>query len=169
MKKKCFTFVEILAVIAIIGILITGTAISINRAYQNNRIDTCESELREMTTAFKNYYTDYGNIIIEPDLNYETVAEETVEILNKKYLPYSIDIKEISNDKKRIKLETSVKNDPWNQKYQLDIYTYAGDDAEGVPGLVVISSNGQDAKSSRENYSENEFGDDIIAVIEPTL
>lgn len=62
MKKiSCFTLVEILAVLAITGILTVGTAVGVNRMWQNNRIDICESEMRDFTMAFKSYYTDYKN------------------------------------------------------------------------------------------------------------
>lgn len=169
MKKNAFTLVEILAVLAISGILIVGTAISINKAWQNNRVDVCESELRDMTTALKSYYTDYGNILIADDMNYETVLEETVEMLNKKYLPYEIEVVSISEDKKSVELSTKIKEDPWNNKYDFTIYTYNGEDAAGLPGLVVISSNGPDAKSNKKLYSLNDFGDDVIAVVEPTV
>ena len=41
-KKKSFTLVELLAVIAISGILIVGTAFGVNTLWQNNRVDICE-------------------------------------------------------------------------------------------------------------------------------
>ena len=169
MKKKCFTFVEILAVMAVIGILITGTAVSLNKAWENSKTDTCESELREMTTAFKGYFTDYGNIVIEPDANYENVLDEIVNVLNKKYLPYDVKVTKISDDKKCVYLETKIKEDPWNNVYKISIYTYDGEDKDSISGLVVISSAGRDAKSSEDTYKENDFGDDIIAVVEPTV
>ena len=56
-KKKCFTFVEILGVLAIVSILSAAMFVGVNKIWQNNRIDICESELREMTTAFKSYFT----------------------------------------------------------------------------------------------------------------
>ena len=47
-KKKGFTLVEILIVLAIVGILIIGTAVSFNKAWENNRIDSCEAELHDL-------------------------------------------------------------------------------------------------------------------------
>lgn len=168
MKKRCFTFVEILAVMAIIGILITGTAIALNQAWENSKTDTCESELREMTTALKSYFTDYGNIIIEPDTNYENTLNEIVNVLNKKYLPYEVKVTQISDDRKSVNLETKIKEDPWNNIYKISMYTYGGEDRDSISGLVVISSAGRDAKSNETAYCVNDFGDDIIAVVEPT-
>ncbi len=167
MKKKGFTYVEILITLLVIGIITVGTVVTLNRVWQNNRIDICESEMRDMTGAFKSYFTDYGKIEIVPDGNYETAIGEIVDVLNKRYLPYDVKVKSISVDKKSVILETKLKCDPWNNKYTLNIYTYNGDDKTSVTGLVVIASNGIDAQSSRSTYSEGVFGDDVIAVVEP--
>lgn len=166
-KKECFTLVEILATVAITGILMAGTIVALNRVWQNNRIDICESELRDMTAALKSYFTDYGNIIAEPDANYETVIDEVTETLNSRYLPYEIRKEEIDADKKSVRLETKIKADPWGNPYEFDIYTYSGGDADSVPGLVIISSRGPDSISNKEGYAAGEFKDDIIAVVEP--
>lgn len=166
MKRKGFTFVEILAVIAIAGILITGSAIGFNKAWQNNRVDTCESELREMVTAFKSYITDYGIITIDTSMDYDTVIDEVVNTLNSKYLPYDVEKTGVSADGKSVTLTTKVKTDPWNNKYCLHIYTAE----EGtVPGLIVIASSGPDSKSNETEYSSENYGDDIVAVIKPNL
>lgn len=164
MKNKGFTFIEILAVIAIMGILITGSAIGFNKAWHNNRVDTCESELREMVTAFKSYITDYGSITVDSSMNYDTVLNEVVNTLNSKYLPYDVEMTGVSADEKSVKLTTKVKTDPWNNKYSLHIYTAE----EGtVPGLIVIASSGHDSQSNETEYSAENYGDDIVAVIKP--
>lgn len=164
MKKKGFTFVEILAVLTVAGILITGIAVSFNKAWQNNRVDACESELREMVTAFKSYITDYGNITVDSSMDYDTVINEVVSTLNSKYLPYDVEKIGISADGKSITLKTKLKTDPWNNKYSLHIYTAQ----EGtVPGLIVIASSGPDSKSNETEYSSENYGDDIVAVIKP--
>lgn len=164
MKKKGFTLVEILAVLAVAGILITGIAVSFNKAWQNNRVDACESELREMVTAFKSYITDYGNITVDSSMDYDTVINEAVSTLNSKYLPYDVEKTGVSADGKSITLKTKLKTDPWNNKYSLHIYTAQ----EGtVPGLIVIASSGPDSKSNETEYSSENYGDDIVAVIKP--
>ena len=164
MKKKGFTLVEILAVLAVAGILITGIAVSFNKAWQNNRVDACESELREMVTAFKSYITDYGNITVDSSMDYDTVINEVVSTLNSKYLPYDVEKTGVSADGKSITLKTKLKTDPWNNKYSLHIYTAQ----EGtVPGLIVIASSGADSKSNETEYSSENYGDDIVAIIKP--
>lgn len=168
MKKiSCFTLVEILAVLAITGILTVGTAVGVNRMWQNNRIDICESEMRDFTMAFKSYYTDYKKLEILPDTNYDTVIAEVVKLLNDKYLSCDIEIAEIAEDKKSVRLVSSIKKDPWNNKYEFNIYTYSGADSGIKPGLIVITSNGPDAQSNKDGYTDGNFGDDIIAVVDP--
>jgi prepilin-type N-terminal cleavage/methylation domain-containing protein len=167
MKKRGFTIVEILAAIAIIGILSTATAISYNRVWQNNRIDIAESEIREIANAFSSYYIDYGNIIIKSDINYDTVIAEIVEQLNIQYLSFEIEISEIAADKKSVLLRTKLKSDPWKNKYDINIYTYNGEDKDSISGLVIISSCGPDGVSQMPLYKTNVFGDDIIGIVEP--
>ena len=167
MKRSGFTLVEILAVITITGIMIVGTVIGVNTLWQNNRIDICESELRDFGNSFKSFFTDYGEIIVYPDSNYENMLSGLVEILNNKYLSYDIEIKEISEDKRSAVFRTKMKKDPWGNKYEIDIYTYEGDDAESMPGLVIISSCGKDSKSNKTEYKNGDYGDDIVAVIKP--
>lgn len=166
-KRKCFTLVEILAVLAISGILLVGTAVGVNTLWQNNRVDICESEMRDFTNGFKSYLTDYETIKAEPDSNYEDVMNAVVELLNSKYLSCDVEIDTIADDKKSITLKTKVKEDPWGNKYEFYIYTYSGPDATSMPGLVIISSYGKDSVSNKSEYKNGDYGDDVIAIINP--
>lgn len=166
-KKNSFTLVEILAVLAISGILLVGTAVGVNTLWQNNRVDICESEMRDFTNGFKSYLTDYETIKAEPDSNYENVMNAVVELLNTKYLSCDVEIDTISDDKKSIILKTKLKEDPWGNKYEIYIYTYSGADATTTPGLVIISSCGKDAVSNKSEYKDGDYGDDVIAIINP--
>lgn len=166
-KKKCFTLVEILAVLAICSILFVGTAFGVNTLWQNNRVDICESEMRDFTNAFKSYFTDYSTITAEPDGNYEDVMNEVLELLNSKYLPCEVEVFQVADDKKSITLRTKLKEDPWGNKYEFNIYTYSDEDSTSLPGLVIISSSGRDSKSNKAEYKTGNYGDDVIAVINP--
>lgn len=165
--KKAFTLIEILAVTALCGILIVSSAISLNKVWQNNQIDVCESELREIVNGFKSYFVDYGNIVIFDDANYETVLNETLNTLNRQYLPYEFTVDSVANDKRSASLISKLKTDPWKEKFKMHIYTYDGEDKESTSGLVVVSSSGIDAKSNLSTYKDNNYGDDIVAIIEP--
>ena len=166
-KKNGFTLVEILAVLAIIGILLVGTAVGVNTLWQNNRVDVCESEMRDFTNAFKSYFTDYSTITAEPDSNYEDVLNAVIELLNTKYLSCDVEVESVADDKKSITLKTKIKEDPWGNKYEFYIYTYSGLDASSMPGLVVITSCGKDSKSNKSEYKTGNYGDDVIAVVNP--
>lgn len=166
-KKNGFTLVEILAVLAITGILLVGTAVGVNTLWQNNRVDVCESEMRDFTNAFKSYFTDYSTITAEPDSNYEDVLNAVIELLNTKYLSCDVEVESVADDKKSITLKTKIKEDPWGNKYEFYIYTYSGDDASSMPGLVVITSCGKDSKSNKSEYKTGNYGDDVIAVVNP--
>ena len=168
-RKQCFTLVEILAVVAITGILITGTAVGVNALWQNNRVDICESEMRDFANSFKSYLTDYNSIEIAPDSNYESVVSEIIELLNSKYLSCDVELSEIAADKKSFCLNTKIKQDPWGSKYKFYIYTYSGEDLESLPGLVIISSQGKDSKSNAAEYKNGDYGDDIVTVIKPNM
>ena len=165
--KKAFTLVEVLCVAAIIGILITATTVTFNNVWRNNQTDTCESELRDISSGLKSYLTDYGNIVIKNDMNYEAVINEVVDTMNRQYLPYTVQVDSIADDKKSVKLSAKIKTDPWGGKYQLSVYTYDGSDKDNIPGLVIISSSGTDGKRSAATYKSGNYGDDIIAVVEP--
>lgn len=163
--KKGFTLIEVIAVIAVIGILITLGAVGFNRAWQNNNIDSCEADMREMTAGIQSYMLDYGNIVLEADETYNDKISDIVEILNKNYLPYEVKIESISADKKSVSLISKIKTDPWKQKYRLKIYTAIDGEIKG--GLIVITSSGADCISNMDKYEDEDYGDDIIAIVEP--
>lgn len=166
-RKQCFTLVELLGVMAISGILVAGTVVGMNRVWLNNRIDTCESELREMTAALKSYHIDCGKLVLDADDSFETKLSQAVGILNDEYMPYELEFVSAAEDKKSAVLQTKLKDDPWGNRYQLRVYTYAGTDAESVPGMIIISSGGADRVIDSDSYSSGSFGDDVIAVVEP--
>ena len=167
MNRKGFTLVEILAVIAVIGIIVTGTYATFNRSWRNNQTDICESDLRELSNGFSSYFVDYGNIVIPDDANYEAVLKDTVAMLNRGYINNQIEVASISPDKKSAKLSTKFKTDPWGNKYELNLNTYSADADGNIPGLIVIYSKGVDGKSSINTYKDGNYGDDVVAVVQP--
>lgn len=166
-KKRGFTLIEMMVVISIIGLLSASGIVVYNTVWRNHQTDTAETDLRDISSAFSSYLIDYGNITISDDLNYENVLNEILELLNKQYLSYEIETDEIASDKRSVKLITKHKTDPWKHKYRISIYTYNGDDNESIPGLVIITSSGIDGQSSISTYKDGNFGDDIVAIVEP--
>ena len=90
-----------------------------------------------------------------------------MELLNTKYLSCDIEVAEISDDKRNVTLKTVIKEDPWGNNYEFYIYTYSAEDHISKPGLVIIASCGKDSKSSRAGYKNGDYGDDIIAIVNP--
>lgn len=97
-------------------------------------------------------------------MDYDAVIDEVANTLNSKYLPYDVEKTGVYADKKSVSLKTKVKTDPWNNKYSLHIYTAS---EGGIPGLIVIASSGPDSNSNEAQYSSENYGDDIVAVIKP--
>ena len=172
-QKRAFTLAEILIVLGIIGILALVGLNIYNRTYLNSQIDTCESELRDFSTGFQGYMTDYGEISISPaNSTYQNAVQGIVDKLNSKYLNYQITVTGYSDDCTWFTCTSGSKNDPWNNPYTLSIYTNDGttgiDKGDNITGMIVVSSNGPDGTSNIKNYKDS-YGDDIIAVIKPEI
>ncbi|OGM05197.1 hypothetical protein A2125_01695 [Candidatus Woesebacteria bacterium GWB1_43_5] len=58
--KKAFTLIELLVVISLLGILATLVLANLTSARQRGRDVQRKSDLRNITTALRLYYNDYG-------------------------------------------------------------------------------------------------------------
>ena len=167
-RKRAFTLVEIMVVIVIIGIVTVAGYGAYNTAITNSKIDATETDLRAYSQSISSYFADYTNIKIDDTLTeaaYNDRADEIVDLLNRQYLPTNIVRVETASNKTNFTCETTFKKDPWNNKYMVYINTK---DATGLPaGTVIIASYGKDGISSSSTYSSGDFGDDIIAIVEP--
>jgi len=61
-KRSAFTIVELLIVIAIIGILVSLLLVGVQKARSSARTVTCLSNLRQLGVAFQNYHSDHGHL-----------------------------------------------------------------------------------------------------------
>lgn len=59
-KKSGFTLIELLVVISLIGVLATLVLANLNAARQRGRDAQRKSDLRNIQTALRLYYNDYG-------------------------------------------------------------------------------------------------------------
>lgn len=166
--KKAFTLVEIMATIVIIGVITVAAYGAYDTAVTNAKIDATETDLRAYSQSISSYFADYTEIKIDDTLTddaYNTKADEIVDLLNRQYLPTNIERVETASDRTSFTCETTFKKDPWNNKYQVYVNTKA---ATGLPaGTVIIASYGKDGLSSSSTYVSGEFGDDILAIVEP--
>lgn len=60
-KTKGFTLIELLVVVSLIGVLATLVLANLNAARQRGRDATRKSDLRNIQTALRLYYNDYGS------------------------------------------------------------------------------------------------------------
>ena len=162
--KRAFTLMELIIVLGITALLLGFGGYSYSKAYRNNQIDRTESELRDMSNSFQAYILDYGRISISPDINYNNSVDKIIETLNNDYLNYSVELSKISDDKKSFELVTQKKTDAWNNPYKIYIYT---DEGTGIDGLIIIASCGEDSSSNGTEYKNGNYGDDVLAIIEP--
>lgn len=167
-RKQAFTLVEIMVTIVIIGIVTVAAYGAYDTAVTNSKIDAAESDLRAYSQSISSYFSDYTEIKIDDTLTetaYNDKADEIVDLLNRQYLPTNIKRIDTASNKASFTCETTFKKDPWSNKYLVYINTKA---ATGLPaGTVIIASYGKDGISSSSTYASGEFGDDIIAIIEP--
>lgn len=167
-KRKAFTLVEVMAVIVIIGIIGAFSYKSYQTTLKNQRIDATEADLRAFSQSFSSYNIDYGSIEISDTLTdaaYRDKVDEVIGILNRQYLPVEIQFDSVITGRKGFKCTTKLKKDPWDQLYEIYINTK---EETGVPsGVVVVTSKGPDRESQFNTYASNNYGDDILVIIEP--
>lgn len=167
MENKGLTLLEILGVIVIIGLLAYLVAPRFSKASLNSKIDSTEADLRIFSLDINNYLVDYGIFVIDPSVDIDTYKEEVgkfINNINSNYLTHSFsDEIVVSEDKDSFYVETAVKKDPWNNKYRMYVHT----DYDSGGGLIIVVSAGVNQVFEVEGYSEGDFGDDILVIIEP--
>lgn len=142
-NEKGFTLIEILTVIAIIGILIVILVPNMDGMTQGTNIKVVETDLRTMKTGIQQHYIDNR----EAPFTEKEVAE---------YLDFEfVDASESTDT--IIKLKTKLKKDPWGNSYYLHINNNGN-------RYAILQSYGPDGKNS---VVGNEFGDDIVFIYYP--
>jgi len=106
-NKKAFTMLEIISVVALVGILMVILVPRLSKYTLNSKIDTVEAELRTFALDLNNYVVDYGaitmtvddsevqNTPLEEDETYVKWTYEFVDTLNEMYIGNTLDLASI--------------------------------------------------------------------------
>ncbi len=68
LKKSGFTLIELMIVVAIIGILAAVSVPKFGEAMKTNRIETAKAHMKSYEQALRNYYSDVHTLPAEADL-----------------------------------------------------------------------------------------------------
>lgn len=144
-NEKGFTLIEILIVIAIIGLLFVFLAPNLNSVNKNSGVNNVETDFRTMKIGVEQFFLDNRD---------EVFTEKSL----KDYV--SIGFKKVSADGDALlDFESIHKTDPWGNPYHI----YVNNDGDRY---VMFHSYGPDEKESIVGSS---FGDDIVYIFYPKL
>jgi len=123
-RKGAFTLVELLTVIAIIGILAGFLLVAVSKARERARRVQVEAEVRELAKAWKAYWVTYGQQLGWPEIvdgappQRQAMTDWWMGILagqNSRWNPEGLVFMEIQAEE----LAEGFK-DPWGNFYQVD-------------------------------------------------
>jgi len=135
-ERRAFTLVELLVVMAIIGMVAGILLTAVARARLAARRTEAREAVHQLVTAWKAYLNDYR---VMPPLTFDEVDRQMMEILNGR--------EDVYNKKGLIYVEFSSEewgrnppefHDPWGRPYHVAIDNGAGgnDDAVGYDSVV---------------------------------
>jgi prepilin-type N-terminal cleavage/methylation domain-containing protein len=146
-RRGGFTLMEMLVVIALIGILMVVLASSLIQARNHARRTKSETQLREMITAYITYYNAYGDWPGGPSSTYLPVTEEMLKplITTNNILGLVLLKKNFTTiEKEKSKnLHGGIVYylDPWDQPYQMKFGAPTGDTNQLAQTLSVFFPN----------------------------
>ena len=131
-KEKGFTLIELMIVIAIIGLLIAIVIPDLLKTREQSEIESCRASLRGVQSALELYYT-----------HYKYYPQKMLQLITEGYLSENSD------------------KDPWNRLYRYEpIYAGGGaGDATGSSGgktasNYLLGSDGPDGKKGTDDDIE---------------
>ena len=138
LKKQAFTLVEILIVVAVIGILFVALVPRIDFAGDKAREVGVKNDFRSFELAAEQFLREKGGVAGE--VNVEDLCDETNGI--NLYLDAGLQFDEEGE---------CAKVDPWNQVYTVQLIKPSGTGVNPNNGAIVFISNGKDSLKSNEN------------------
>lgn len=181
-SSKAFTIIELLTVIAVVGILM-GIAFGIYRGVnQRGQITRAEAETAALAQALEQYRTHYGDYPWIPGTTEEQRSERLYEALNGERGPTGMAL----NPKGRVFIEHerfrladpgdpdasgNYLLDPWNNRYQYHYKRQTDDGAAWENPSFVLFSKGPSGNSKADDppasgkpeYDHPENRDNIYA------
>lgn len=142
--KRGMTLLEVMSVIAIIGMLMAFLVPNINKMFNSANQDSATNEMKSVQAAVQDYFQDNpkGNLS----------KEELEEYTGMKFEEYTS-----SGTYKKYK--TKSKTDPWGEKYTVYVNT------KGTKYVIMQSYGSNNVNDV--NLSTNKFGDDIVFIYYP--
>lgn len=141
--QRGFTLVEILMVVAIIGILAVVLAPKLGNVSNNSSVNAVETDFRTMKSGIQQHYIDNR----DEDLTMERMS---------KYMDDSFE-EDAASTPEFLQFRTVHKEDPWGNPYFLYI-SNSGD------RYVMLHSYGP---NEMEDINGNIMGDDILYIFYP--
>ena len=131
-NTRGFTLIEIMAVVAIIGLLLGLVAVGVNQQIQKSRKTTAEAQIRNFEQALELYYMDNG---------FYPSTEQGLEALITQPSSHPVP----KNWRKGYLRKKEVPQDPWGYDYifispgarnedSFDLASYGADNREGGDG-----------------------------------
>lgn len=158
---KGWNMIELVLAITIIAILGTATAAITIKNVRKANVDKTASFLQILATDLGDAYNDLGVPEIATDSdgvakfkNFLTEAQDT-------YLSCTFDLDTVKAQTNGFSVEIKSPKDAFGNKYFMECIT-----VEGKPSFSRISSKGPDNISSMDTYNTQEFGDDILVIVQ---
>lgn len=140
-NQKGFTLIEILVVIAIIGLLLIYLVPQLDSITNNSKINVVETDFRTMKTGIQQHFIDNR-------------SQDFTEKEIKEYLDFGFELYETGAVDK---YKTTIKKDPWGSPYYMFVKNKGN-------RYVLLQSYGPDEKKSVQG---NNFGDDVVFIYYP--
>ena len=137
-KKKAFTLVEILIVIAVIGILFVALVPRIDFAGDKAREVGVKNDFRSFELAAEQCLRERGGVA--RFVNTEDLCEDKAGI--NLYLDQGLHFDDSGE---------CAKDDPWNQQYTVQLIKPTGTGVNPNNGAIVFISNGKDSLKNQED------------------
>lgn len=162
-KKKGYTLVEVIAVMAIIAVLTIGVGVVSVRNVRKANIDQTASDLQIFSTNMGDAYYEIGAPIIDPaGTDGSAQFQNYLTELQDSYMNCTFDMASIEATSNGFKVDFASPTDAFDNQFTMWCTT-----KEGLDPYIMIVSGGPDGAIDTSNYDDQDYGDDIVMIIHP--